>query len=141
MSEALIRIVYVSRNTIEGDEVDRSVECAKILESSRCRNSQNGITGALLFNGGFFAQVLEGPRSVIEGTLSRIEFDKRHDYLAVLSNREVAHRVFEDWSMAELEMPTGAPKASLQVLLERAFLSPPESGEELLDMMRSLVMR
>ena len=61
MSENIHRLLYCSRNTMTGSLEDQQREITQILEKSRTNNSANGITGALLFNSGFFAQVLEGP--------------------------------------------------------------------------------
>ena len=41
-------------------------------------DSVDGLTGALLFSADAFAQVLEGPESVVWETYHRIEADPRH---------------------------------------------------------------
>ena len=56
MTAALYRLVYMSRNDIT-DEIDTQID--DILETSRENNRLAEVTGALMFNTGCFAQVLE----------------------------------------------------------------------------------
>ena len=99
MSE-LYRLVYTSRNLLQGSESDRAKAVAEILATSQANNSRIGVTGALLFNGGYFAQVLEGPRPVVESTFERIQRDPRHSDVSVLQCEPVVERGFLNWSMA-----------------------------------------
>ena len=62
MTETLYRLVYFSRNLITGMPAEISAEIDSILASARRNNAPLGITGALIFNSGIFAQVLEGAR-------------------------------------------------------------------------------
>jgi hypothetical protein len=71
-----------------------------ILAASRRNNPSVGVTGALMFNAGCFAQVLEGPKAGIEHTFERIQQDERHGDVSVLSFGPVADRSFDRWSMA-----------------------------------------
>jgi hypothetical protein len=66
----LQRLIYSSRNNIVEDEATITAQVAQILESSRRKNSPIGITGALMFNGTCFAQVLEGPPDAVSTLLS-----------------------------------------------------------------------
>ena len=100
MSEQVHRLVYFSRNAMPGtsDEVVDGVH--QILKSSRRNNAKVGVTGALLFNSGCFAQVLEGPSSAVSETFERIQWDERHSDVLVLEYAPVAGRSFPDWSMS-----------------------------------------
>lgn len=49
-----------------------------ILQRSRDQNIQLGVTGALLFDGERFVQLLEGPREVVLPLSERIRMDSRH---------------------------------------------------------------
>lgn len=97
MSEALHRLVYVSRNRIAGG-IEAEIEA--ILAASRRNNAAAGVTGALIFNSGVFAQVLEGPRRAVEATFERIQRDDRHGAVQVLAFEPVDQRRFAGWSMA-----------------------------------------
>jgi hypothetical protein len=97
MSEALHRLVYISRNRV-GGETAAAIE--GILAASRRNNAAAGVTGALIFNSGVFAQILEGPRRAVETTFERIQRDGRHGEVQVLAFEPVAERHFPNWSMA-----------------------------------------
>jgi blue light- and temperature-responsive anti-repressor len=96
----LYRLVYTSRNQMPGSEAAMAEAVAQILETSRRNNVRADVTGALMFNGGAFAQVLEGPRRGVEQTFERIQRDMRHGDVTVLQCGPVDSRGFTNWSMA-----------------------------------------
>jgi hypothetical protein len=100
MTEALYRLVYYSRNLIPGKPADIEAEIQSILESARRNNGPLGVTGALIFNSGVFAQALEGPRKNVEHVFERIQRDQRHSDVHVLAFEETSERRFPSWSMA-----------------------------------------
>ncbi|MES1936428.1 BLUF domain-containing protein [Salinisphaera hydrothermalis] len=100
MTESLYRLVYFSRNALAGDAEAVRAEIETILECSRRNNAAANVTGALMFNGGCFAQVLEGPYGAIQATLERIQCDARHSGLRVLAFDRRSARGFAHWSMA-----------------------------------------
>ena len=95
----IYRLVYTSRNLLEGGEEEQKAAIAGLLAVSKRNNARVGVTGALLFNGGSFAQVLEGSRVAVEATFERIQRDPRHSDVAVLQCEPVATRGFPNWSM------------------------------------------
>ncbi|MER2268797.1 BLUF domain-containing protein [Methylobacterium oxalidis] len=96
----LYRLVYASKNLLPGSEAEAGAAVAQILETSQRNNGAAGVTGALMFNGGAFAQVLEGPRVGVEDTFERIQRDMRHGEVTVLQCGPVESRGFATWSMA-----------------------------------------
>jgi hypothetical protein len=60
------------------------------------------VTGALVFNSGFFAQALEGDCSAIEKVFEKIQHDPRHGDVQILAYNPAIERVFPNWSMAYL---------------------------------------
>ncbi len=96
----LYRLVYTSRNLLGGRGEEQSAAVGGILAASKRNNARVGVTGALLFNAGSFAQVLEGPRAAVETTFERIQRDARHSDVSVLQCEPVAERGFPNWSMA-----------------------------------------
>ena len=99
MMSDLHKLVYYSRNRIGGsaDKLNAAIET--ILATSRVNNQAVGVTGALMFNSGCFAQVLEGPRDAVEEIFERIQQDERHGDVSLLAFDRVADRAFETWSM------------------------------------------
>ncbi len=95
----LYRLVYTSRNLMEGGEEEQKAAIAGVLAVSKRNNARVGVTGALLFNRGSFAQVLEGSKAAVETTFERIQRDTRHSDVAVLQCEPVTARAFPNWSM------------------------------------------
>ena len=96
----LYRLIYTSRNLLPGDEDEQAAAVAGILALSKRNNARVGVTGALVFSAGSFAQVLEGSRQAVETTFERIQRDPRHSDVSVLQCEAVAARGFSNWSMA-----------------------------------------
>lgn len=96
----LYRLVYYSRNMVMGldEEVRSTVD--QILATSQRNNAAAGITGALMFTDGLFAQVLEGGQAAIETVFEHIQRDERHGEVQLLSFGPVETRVFPGWAMA-----------------------------------------
>jgi hypothetical protein len=93
------RVAYVSRSLATPSQVQR------ILATSRSNNSASDITGALLFSGGFFAQVLEGSPEPVAALMTAISADPRHEGVTLLLDKPVDSRRFPDWSLAYVGMP------------------------------------
>lgn len=93
----LHRLVYYSRN-----KVGQGLEAAArdILDASRRNNAAADVTGALMFNAGCFAQVLEGPLDAVEMIFESIQQDERHSNVAIVSSGPAENRRFAEWSMA-----------------------------------------
>jgi hypothetical protein len=99
MTASLHRLVYYSRNRIAEPSEQALATLRAILDASRTHNARCGVTGALMFNSGCFAQVLEGPLGHVEETFERIQQDERHGDVSLLALDPVADRSFPNWSM------------------------------------------
>ena len=71
-----------------------------ILEKSRAKTAEKGITGMLLFKDGNFFQVIEGEREIVEALMDIILHDERHRGVIIMFKQAIQHRDFPDWSMA-----------------------------------------
>ena len=95
---SLSSVLYISRSTIApcdaGDVVDQ------IVATATARNPGAGLTGALLFTGTYFAQVLEGRDDAVDALLARLRHDPRHDQLQIVNRNVVDQRQFAQWNMA-----------------------------------------
>jgi Sensors of blue-light using FAD len=100
---ALFRLLYRSDSELTG--ADRAVREAAfaISDAAAERNQREGITGALMFAGSVFVQMLEGERDALETTFERICRDMRHRRLIILDYSEIEQRIFENWSMVAFE--------------------------------------
>ncbi len=71
-----------------------------LLKKSRINNTNNNITGLLLYYDGSFAQVLEGEYEQVNRLYLEIQNDSRHNHIIRIKDGYHAKRVFSDWSMA-----------------------------------------
>ena len=94
----LLALIYVSRSTVPSTVANDTVE--QIVATARARNPGLGLTGALLFTGEHFAQVLEGPAASIDRLMASVAMDPRHDQLIVVAREPITARRFGQWSMA-----------------------------------------
>ena len=141
MPENVYRVVYCSRNFIGDTAPQQDAEIGSILQSSRANNSRKNVTGALLYNHGYFAQVLEGPRASVEETFERIQRDLRHGDITVLEGSDATQRDFPNWSMAHVEPATPTMSAEIASTLHEAMQDPQAAGHDVLMLMRSLVVQ
>lgn len=100
----LIRLIYVSvaADYLEGDDLEA------IAEVSRIRNARAGLTGFLIYQGGRFHGVLEGPQRALFSRMEVIMRDPRHHKLVVMREDPIEQRRFNNWSVGFLPASTGA---------------------------------
>ncbi|MCB1507250.1 MAG: BLUF domain-containing protein [Hyphomicrobiaceae bacterium] len=96
----LFRLTYYSRNVIKSLDSSVGKEIKAILDASSRNNPPAGITGALIFNDQYFAQVLEGDRKSVTSTFTRIARDPRHSDIVILHARPIDMRAHDGWAMA-----------------------------------------
>jgi hypothetical protein len=94
----LYSLLYVTRSTIAPSDTKEVVD--QIINTALDFNPTVGLTGALLFTGTYFAQVLEGDVAAIDGLVERIGRDPRHEQMLIVDRSPLAKRRFADWSMA-----------------------------------------
>ena len=135
-TEPLHRLLYVSRNTITGNTTDVHAEIAQILATSAHNNAPAGVTGALMFNAGCFAQVLEGPGEAIEATFERIQTDDRHNRVHLISYEPTPMRGFPSWSMAYVGADTHA-MADFAAIATEGFDAALLTGDRIYDLLRA----
>lgn len=92
------RLLYVSRSLIADCHTKGAI--ARILMASYRNNSRHGVSGALIYSGEHFVQILEGEKSVVEMLLDRIAADRLHCDVDVVTARHASSRMFELWTMA-----------------------------------------
>jgi Sensors of blue-light using FAD len=95
----LHRLVYYSKYNIASKGGALRQTLKQILSSVIRSNSERGLTGGLIFNSQFFAQVLEGEHAAVMQTFARIYKDPRHTDIVLTSAEEISERSFGAWSM------------------------------------------
>ncbi len=92
----LFAITYSSRPSVRFGET----ELEALLHQSQENNARLGVTGALLFTGRQFIQVLEGPEAQVRDLYVKIKNDSRHHSVVLLFEDYPAQRTFPDWAMS-----------------------------------------
>lgn len=118
------QLIYVSSVAPASSGIDP----AAILEVSRENNRRDGLTGLLYSDGRRFLQVLEGEAEQVDRTFARIEADRRHRAIVLLSHKEIDAREFGDWAMAHLLPGQDADRFVAQVSERVANASPDVRG-------------
>lgn len=70
-----------------------------ILQVSREKNREHGITGVLLYKSGSVVQVLEGREAAVRQLYTNIERDRRHRDVTLIYTHQISRREFSDWTM------------------------------------------
>ena len=136
----LHRFVYYSRNRLRVPPQAMQAEIAAILAASRRNNMQGQVTGALMFNAGCFAQVLEGPLAAVEATFERIQRDERHGEVNLLALQPIARRAFPDWSMGFVGQSLSDRDALGFTARESGFDPERMSGDHLFETLHRLAL-
>lgn len=123
---SLRQVFYISRSLATPAEVEQ------ILIRSRHHNLERQVTGALLFTGGHFAQLIEGSAQALAETMAAIDADPRHEAVRRLVEGNIAQRRFAAWTMAFIEAP-GSDDLVQQLLATSDI--PAERAQRLLDLL------
>ncbi|MBP0618300.1 BLUF domain-containing protein [Jiella mangrovi] len=140
MTASLYRLVYYSRNHVSGDAAEFATHVDDILAKSRQNNRRDEITGALLFNAGCFAQVLEGPLEKIEATFERIQQDDRHGDVSLLALNSIAARSFPNWAMGFVGTSNGDAERFAGISASSGFDISRLSGDQIHTLLRDLTI-
>ena len=133
----LLSLMFISRSALAGADAGPSVD--NIVAASRRRNLSLDVSGALVFTGVHFAQILEGSQDALCILMARIRSDIRHDCVEVVRQMRIDQRSFRDWSMAYAG-PSTHLAARLSPLLLQAKAGPgaPDAVERLAIAMQEL---
>lgn len=91
----MLSVIYVS----VADPLLSFADIQLILASARRNNERDALTGALIYNGNNFMQLLEGPADRVDACLKAIREDTRHDGMVEIRRRTIDRRDFAEWSM------------------------------------------
>ena len=96
----LRRILYYSRNRLDPAAGPIDAQVRDILSVSVANNNKAKITGALIYDSNWFAQVLEGDVEAVAAVFAKIKADPRHGDVVVAESGPVKERRFPYWWMA-----------------------------------------
>lgn len=138
MNEPLTRVVYLSSNSLDLKPEEMIGALNEILSVSQRNNQEAGISGALIFNNGFFGQILEGPESAVEDTFERIQNDERHHNVSLLDARPIEELSFKNWSMGFVGSDKVLEDVAKSQLMKTDFELAKITGDEMFLMLSSL---
>ncbi|MGZ8974783.1 EAL domain-containing protein [Methylomagnum sp.] len=93
-------LLYVSQIT----QPMNQAEIETLVSKSNAFNQSVGITGCLVYQDGYFMQMVEGTHEHVLALRERIQRDPRHREFRVVIQGWQRCRVFENWSMAFRDM-------------------------------------
>ena len=80
------------------------LDIKKMMKIAKKFNSENKITGCLLYYKHRFIQILEGEEEIIKELYAKIKQDKKHYNVNLLYINEISERIFPRWSMVYKEL-------------------------------------
>lgn len=95
-------IIYTSEYVGRAEDIDDVL--ADIVKRSKINNSEYDITGLLFYHNRRFIQVLEGDKDSLEGLMSILEKDDRHENIQRIIDQTIKKRAFKEWSMDSLNL-------------------------------------
>ena len=115
----LTQLVYTSSAT----HLFSEAELRELLRTSRINNARAGVTGMLLYKGGTFLQVIEGPQQAIDTLYAKVCRDARHKSVIKLLSGPTLERQFGNWQMAfrNLDQLDEADQRAFSPFLSESF--------------------
>lgn len=95
MNEKLHQLVYTSTAKLP----ITYKEITDINSQAKLNNKGNHLTGVLLYQDGYFLQLLEGDQENVHNTFKKISKDRRHNTVKILVDQAVGKRLFPEWDM------------------------------------------
>lgn len=135
----LYSVSYISKNTADGTEAEQKQQVQKILDTARRNNQKLNVTGALLYSGGYFCQVLEGEAGVLEELFETIQMDSRHNKVTVLSLLPIEQRRFSEWAMASAGSESDMRFDIEGIRASKDALTATDAGKQLVEVLDQLV--
>jgi len=94
-AEGIVQIIYTSIATTAFTKE----QLRDLLIKARRNNHSLRISGMLVYDDGFFIQVLEGPESRVDSLFSHINKDRRHRNMRLLLRQSINTKEYAEWSM------------------------------------------
>lgn len=137
----LYNLAYISESTLEGDPASVQREIEDILSAAQRNNPAMGVTGALLYSGGYFCQVIEGSMESLEDLFETIQMDDRHRSVTVLHFEPADQRGFSEWAMALAGIDDDMRPDVAGIRASKDEIDTQAAGQDVVDMLEKLVIR
>lgn len=104
LEKDIVQLIYCSQASLRKNCLDYDQVLKNIIDYSIVYNSLRKITGILLTDKEFFAQIIEGPPSEINLLYGNVLRDERHHGITLLQYTVTNVRLFPQWSMGLMEV-------------------------------------
>lgn len=131
----LVRLLYAS-HIVDEDMADI---VKTVMQQSREKNPQYGITGILCHSDKVFLQVLEGGRVQVNNLYAQILKDKRHSDVILLNYEEIDERRYAGWTMGEANLNKINPSILLKYSASPTLSPHSMSGKMSLSLIEDLI--
>ncbi len=135
----LYNLAYISKNAIRGTPEKTQEQIRNILATAHKNNSAKNITGALLYSGGYFCQVIEGSQENLEDLFESIQMDPRHSDVTVLQFEPIQSRSFGEWAMALVGIEDNMRFDIEGVRASKNELKVKETGRDLVSILEQMI--
>ncbi len=95
---ALESQLYISKYVGRDEQARSDVE--DIVSLVSMKNASISVTGALIFTGKHFAQILEGESESLDRLMASIARDPRHEIVKTFVRTKISDRRFPSWGLA-----------------------------------------
>lgn len=129
--------LYVSRASLPPGRTTAAMR--DLVREARQRNQSLDLTGALIFTGDHFAQLLEGPAGHVDMVTASIMRDRRHSAMRSFQEESRARRLFPEWSLA-YDGPSTYVDQRIRALFEAEHDDLPGARADLLHLLQSLTL-
>ena len=102
----------------------------EIMATSIKNNKIDEITGCLMYNNGFFLQILEGDEKKVRELYETITLDSRNHHNTILSTDDSQFRIFKEWAMAYYQFPPTKDLSPEQAELKEKLISLSDSAKK-----------
>lgn len=134
-------LLYISKTSLNLNDGSIISQLSDILEKAIENNRKTNITGALIFDGSWFVQLLEGDRADVWSTFHKIEHDSRHSSVTPVAMTAIDKRIFTNWWMACAQRDADSEDLFVPHLINGQFQPDQMSAADLISMMVSLTNR
>ncbi|MEY3417626.1 MAG: hypothetical protein RL060_1738 [Bacteroidota bacterium] len=96
MKNQFLYIFYISNR----EKICTNDHINEILDTAQFTNSQDTVTGLLMYSKTHFIQYIEGPILNVNRLFAKIKLDYRHRNCLIISTQFLDERIFPSWQMA-----------------------------------------
>lgn len=128
-------ICYLS--TSEVYITDKDID--EIFDVSTKYNSENSITGLLIYNQRNFFQVLEGREQLVDELFSKIQKDNRHKHIIVIEDAIIQQRFFGHYENGFVTMKHVRSSENLKKYLDKMSISDAPSYKKIFNVINNFL--